>query len=172
MPAVDGPFRVGLGWDRHRLEPLPPHGHGRPLILGGVRLDHHTGPVGHSDGDALLHAITDALLGAVGQPDIGQLFPDDDPRNEAADSAIFLREALQRVRHAGYALTNLDAVVALERPKLAPAKDQIRDNLAHLLDVTPSAISLKGKTGEKIGPVGEGLAIEVHAVALLHKLQP
>jgi 2-C-methyl-D-erythritol 2,4-cyclodiphosphate synthase len=159
--------RVGLGYDLHRLEPLAPAGDGRPMVLGGVRLEHPTGPVGHSDGDALLHAVTDAILGALGEPDIGQLFPDTDPRHEAADSRVFLQEAVRRMRAAGLALGNLDAAVILERPKLAPVKDAIRANLAELLGADVSAVNVKGKTGEKVGPVGEGRAVEVHVVALL-----
>lgn len=161
------PLRIGHGYDLHRLEPLAPAGPGRPLILGGVRLDHDRGPVAHSDGDALLHAVTDALLGAIGEPDIGQLFPNDDPRNDAEDSAVFLAEAAKRVAAAGYAVANLDATVILERPKLSPHKDAIRANIARLLGLPLDRVNVKGKTHEKVDAVGEGRAVEVHAVVLL-----
>lgn len=172
MPPPDGdrttdPFRIGHGYDLHRLEPIAPAGAGRPFILGGVRIDHDRGPVGHSDGDALMHAVTDALLGAIGQPDIGQLFPDTDPRHDGEDSAVFLREAARRVADAGYTLTNLDATVICERPKLKDHKDAMRARIAEVLEVDPSRVNLKGKTHERVDAVGEGRAIEVHAVALL-----
>jgi 2-C-methyl-D-erythritol 2,4-cyclodiphosphate synthase len=160
-------FRIGHGYDLHRLEPLAPAGPGRPLILGGVRVDHNRGPVAHSDGDALLHAVTDALLGAIGEPDIGQLFPNDDPRNDAEDSAVFLAEATKRVAAAGYTVANLDATVILERPKLSPHKDALRANIARLLGLPLDRINVKGKTHEKVDAVGEGRAVEVHAVVLL-----
>lgn len=160
-------MRIGHGYDLHRLEPLPPHGNGRPLVLGGVRLDHDRGPVAHSDGDAVLHAITDALLGALSEPDIGQLFPDTDPRHESQDSSIFLAEAASRVRKAGYLLANLDATVILERPKLAPHKDEMRRTIARLLGVGIDRVNLKGKTHERVDAVGEGRAVEVHCVCLL-----
>ncbi len=170
------PLRIGHGYDLHRLEPVAPAGPGRPLILGGMRIDHDpplkTGPVAHSDGDALLHAITDALLGAISQPDIGQLFPNDDPRHDAQDSAIFLAEAARRVASAGYAIANLDATVILERPKLSPHKDAIRANLARLLNLPLDRVNVKGKTHEKVDAVGEGRAIEVHAVVLLTRHEP
>ncbi|MBL0922778.1 MAG: 2-C-methyl-D-erythritol 2,4-cyclodiphosphate synthase, partial [Phycisphaerales bacterium] len=125
------------------------------------------GPVAHSDGDALLHAVTDALLGAVGEPDIGQLFPNTDPRHESQDSAVFLEAAAARVRDRGYELLNLDAVVVLEEPKLGPIKEQIRGRIAALLRVHPSQVNVKGKTHESVDAVGEGRAIETHVVALL-----
>lgn len=137
------------------------------MILGGIKLDHDVGPIAHSDGDALMHAITDALLGALGEPDIGQLFPDNDPRHEAQDSAVFLAEAVRRVRAAEYAIANVDATVVLERPRLIQYKDAIRRNLARVLDVDRSCVNVKGKTHEKVDAVGQGLAMEVHVVALL-----
>ncbi len=121
----------------------------------------------HSDGDALLHAVTDAILGALAEPDIGQLFPDDDPRWKDGDSRRFLEEALRRMRARGYELSNLDATVICERPKLGPRKEELRRTLATLLGAEPSCINLKGKTHERVDAVGEGRAIEVHAVALL-----
>jgi 2-C-methyl-D-erythritol 2,4-cyclodiphosphate synthase len=128
--------------------------------------------VGHSDGDALLHAVTDALLGAIAEPDIGQRFPNDDPRNEARNSADFLAEALARITAAGYRIANLDATVILERPKLSPRKPEIRANLARLLALPESCVNIKGKTHEKVDAVGEGRAIETHAVVLLDPSGP
>jgi 2-C-methyl-D-erythritol 2,4-cyclodiphosphate synthase len=160
-------LRIGHGYDLHRLEPLAPAGPGRPLVLGGVRFDHDRGPVAHSDGDALYHAVTDALLGALAQPDIGQLFPDTDPRHESQDSEVFLTEAARRVRDAGWRVVNLDCTVILERPKLGPRKDEMRANLARVLGVPLADVNLKGKTHEKVDAVGEGRAVEVHAVVLL-----
>jgi len=144
-----------------------PQGAGRPFVLGGLRIDHDRGPVGHSDGDALLHAVTDAILGALADPDIGQLFSDGDPRWDGADSAIFLAEAVRRMKARGLRLGNLDATVICERPKIGPVKESIRARLAELLGVEMSAINIKGKTHEKVDAVGEGRAIEVHVVALL-----
>ncbi len=163
------PFRIGHGYDLHRLEPVAPAGEGRPFVLGGLAFDHDRGPVGHSDGDALLHAITDALLGALGLEDIGQLFPDTDPAWDGTDSRVFLAAALDRVRHAGYVLGNLDATVILERPKIGPRKAELRRTLATLLGVPMERVNLKGKTHERVDAVGEGRAIEVHVVALLHR---
>ena len=163
-------LRIGHGYDLHRLEPLDDAGSQpgvRPLILGGVTIPHDRGPVAHSDGDALLHAITDALLGAIGEPDIGQLFPDTDPRHDAQDSAVFLEEAVRRVHARGLAPTNIDATVILERPKLSPHKPQILANLARLLRLPPDRVNLKGKTHGRVDAVGEGRAVEVHVVVLL-----
>ena len=167
------PFRVGLGYDLHRLEPLEPAGKGRPLVLGGVRFEAPVvdgvavGPVGHSDADALLHAITDALLGAIGAPDIGQLFPDEDPRHESGDSRVFLEEAARRVRAAGYEIGNIDATVVLERPKLGPRKAEVRASIAAMLRLDPSRVNVKGKTHERVDAVGQGRAVEAQAVVLL-----
>jgi 2-C-methyl-D-erythritol 2,4-cyclodiphosphate synthase len=146
-------------------------GQGRPLVLGGVGFDHSMGPISHSDGDALLHAATDAILGALGLPDIGQLFPDDDPRHESRDSSDFLLEAMRRARAAGYELANLDATVILERPKLSPQKDRMRLRLAELLGVPLASVNIKGKTHERVDAVGEGRAVEVHVVVLLEGTQ-
>ncbi len=157
--------RVGHGYDLHRLEPADSGG--RLMVLGGVRLAHDRGPVGHSDGDALLHAVTDAILGALGLPDIGELFPDTDPAWAGADSGVFLREAVRRMTEAGWSIVNLDATVILERPKLMPVKGAIRARLAELLGVDVPRVNVKGKTHEKVDAVGEGRAVEVHAVVLL-----
>ncbi len=163
------PLRIGHGYDLHRLEPMRPEGNGRPFILAGVRFDHPLGPVGHSDGDAVYHAVTDALLGALGQPDIGQLFPDNDPRWDGSDSRVFLEEAAQRLVSGGWRLVNLDITVICERPKLSPRKGEMIANIARLLGVEIGQVNLKGKTHEKVDAVGEGRAVEVHVVALIAK---
>lgn len=170
--AASDAFRVGHGYDLHRLEPSPPEGRGRPFILGGVRLEHPTGPVGHSDGDALYHAVTDALLGAIGAPDIGQLFPDTDPRHDNENSRVYIEEAARRIREAGFEPVNLDCTVILEKPKLSPVKEQMRRNIAACLGIDVSRVNLKGKTHEKVDAVGEGRAVEVHVVALLARSIP
>lgn len=159
--------RIGHGWDRHRLAAVAPAGPGRPLVLGGVGLASAVGPVAHSDGDALAHAVTDAVLGAAGLGDIGQMFPDSDPALEGADSLGLLASAIERVRDAGWAVGNLDATVLLEAPKLGPAREGIRQNLARVLGVSPGTVNLKAKTGEGVGVVGTGQAVEAHAVVLL-----
>ncbi len=165
--ATPGALRIGHGYDLHRLELVAPIGPGRPLVVGGVRFEHESGPVSHSDGDALLHAITDAVLGALALPDIGQLFPNDDPSNESTDSRVFLEKASALARDAGWSVGNLDATVILERPKLGSSKGAIREAIATSLGCEVSRVNIKGKTGESVGPVGEGRAIEAHAVVLL-----
>lgn len=163
-------FLIGHGYDLHRLEPVGPEaGAGRPFVLGTVPIAHDRGPVAHSDGDALLHAVTDALLGALAEPDIGQLFPDTDPRHEAQDSRVFLAEAVRRTHAAGYRVSNLDATVICERPKLGPHKQAVRAALAALLGVPAGRVNVKGKTHERVDAVGEGRAIEVHAVVMLER---
>jgi 2-C-methyl-D-erythritol 2,4-cyclodiphosphate synthase len=154
-------YRVGLGQDCHRLEP------GRALILGGVRVEHERGLAGHSDADVLLHAITDALLGAAGLGDIGEMFPDTDPRHRGADSGGLLTAALAAVAGRGWKVVNLDCTVAAERPKLSPHKPAIRRRVAELLGVSPEAVNVKAKTGEKVGPVGREEAMTAEAVVLL-----
>jgi 2-C-methyl-D-erythritol 2,4-cyclodiphosphate synthase len=171
-PSIHQRLRVGHGYDLHRLEPIAPAGRGRPFVLGGVRLEHDQGPVAHSDGDALYHAITDALLSATGQPDIGQLFPDTDPRHDAQDSAVFLAAAVAKVQALGWEIGNIDATVILERPKLSPRKDEMRANIARLLGLPLDAVNLKGKTHEKVDAVGEGRAVEVHCVVLMGRAGP
>lgn len=160
-------LRVGHGYDLHRLEPPPPRGAGRPLVLAGERFQHDLGPVAHSDGDAVYHAVTDAMLGALGLPDIGRLFPDDDPRHAAQDSAVFVREAVGRARAEGWQAVNLDVTVVLERPKLGAARAAMRANLADLLGVGVERVNVKGKTHEGVDAVGAGRAVEVHCVVLL-----
>ena len=137
------------------------------MILAGVKLQHPTGPVGHSDGDVVYHAVTDAILGALGEPDIGQLFPDTDPANEAMDSRVFVEAAAQKMRESGYAVGNLDITIVCEQPKVGPHKEQMIANIAQLLGCDLSGVNLKGKTHEQVDAIGEGRAIEVHAVVLL-----
>jgi len=156
-------IRVGSGHDTHRLA------EGYPLILGGVRIDHAKGLVGHSDADAVLHAVTDALLGAVGMGDIGDAFPDTDPQWKGADSSIFLREALAKLTRTGWKLVNADVTVFAQEPKLGPVKVAIRDNLAELLGVPSDCVNVKAKTGEKVGHIGRGEAIGCHAVVLVER---
>jgi 2-C-methyl-D-erythritol 4-phosphate cytidylyltransferase/2-C-methyl-D-erythritol 2,4-cyclodiphosphate synthase len=160
LPAL----RIGNGYDLHRLVA------GRPLILGGVTIPFDRGLEAHSDGDAICHAVTDAVLGAVGAGDIGRLFPDSDPQWKNADSVEMLRGAAAIVRSAGYAVANVDVVVIAQKPKLSPHVDAIRGNLAGALGCDPSQISVKGKTNEGVDSVGAGESIAVHAVALLNRL--
>ncbi len=155
------PFRVGEGWDTHILVP------GRRLMLGGIEVPHSMGLMGHSDADALLHAITDALFGAVGLGDIGRHFPDTDVNFKGADSAVLLAEAMKRVRAAGYELGNLDATVIAQAPKLAPHIPAMCERIAAVLGVALNQVNVKAKTAEKLGPVGQGLAMEARAVVLL-----
>lgn len=155
--------RVGSGHDTHRLVA------GRPLILGGVRVEYVKGLDGHSDADVVLHAVTDALLGAAALGDIGDLFPDTDPANRDADSRVFLAAALERLTAAGWRVGNLDVTVFAQEPKLGPVKATIRTRLAELLGVPADAVSVKAKTGEKVGHVGRGEAIGCHAVVLIGK---
>ncbi len=154
-------YRIGHGFDLHRLEP------DLPLIVGGERLEHDRGCAAHSDGDVVYHAVTDAILGALGQEDIGQLFPDNDAAWKGADSRIFVEEAAKRMRAAGYAVGNIDVTVILQRPKLSPHKAAIRSNLANLLGCDRSQVNLKGKTHEQVDALGENRAIACHVVVLL-----
>ncbi len=156
-------FRIGQGYDVHALVIH------RKLILGGVHVPFEKGLLGHSDADALLHAITDALLGAAGLNDIGQLFPDTDPEYKDMDSRILLRAALQKVQAAGFQIGNVDATMICQRPKLASFLPEMIKNIAADLAVTPSHINLKAKTNESLGHLGRGEGIAVHAVALLYK---
>ena len=157
-------LRIGEGWDIHALVP------GRPLILGGIHIPHPSGLLGHSDADALLHAITDALLGAAALGDIGTLFPDTDACFAGADSAQLLAHAMQRVAAQGYLVLNLDTTVIAQAPKLAPYKAAMQARIAAVLGLQPSQVNVKAKTAEKMGPVGQGLAIECRAVALLQRV--
>ena len=159
--------RIGHGYDLHRLEPLSPDGSGRPMVLAGIPLDHDRGPVGHSDGDVVLHAVTDALLGAICEPDIGQLFPDTDPQHDGADSSQFLQEAVRRVQDRGFQIGNIDITIICQQPKIGPHKESMRTRLSSLLACDLDSVNIKGKTHEEVDAVGEGRAIEVHAVVLL-----
>ncbi len=162
MPSPS--YRVGLGHDRHRLIA------GRPLILGGVTIPFDFGLDGHSDADVLLHAITDALLGAVGAGDIGELFPNTDPQWKNADSVVFLQAALGEVRRRGYEIGNVDCTLHAERPKLSPHKEAIAGRLAELLGIGRDQVNVKAKTGEKVGPIGRGEAIDADAVVILQRI--
>ena len=153
-------FRIGYGWDSHEFK------RGIPLKIGGVTLPHPKGLGGHSDGDVLLHAVTDALLGAVAAPDIGSLFPPSNPKWKGADSAVFLREALERIRGAGYAVANMDSTLILAAPKIGPHAAAIRAHLAKLLSVSMDAVGVKAKTPEGMGTENAAIA---HVVVLLEK---
>jgi 2-C-methyl-D-erythritol 2,4-cyclodiphosphate synthase len=156
-------FRIGIGYDSHRLV------EGRQLILGGEVVPHSAGLKGHSDGDALCHAIIDAILGAAALGDIGRHFPDSDPQYKGANSLALLMRAVAIIHEAGYLVENVDAVVIAEWPKLAPHLDRIRARLAGALGVDAGAVSVKGKTNEGMGELGQGEGIAVHAVALLRR---
>jgi len=154
-------MRVGIGHDTHRLAA------GGRLRLGGVDIPHERHAVGHSDADVLLHAVTDALLGAAALGDIGELFPDTDPANKNRDSAEMLRQAASRVAAAGFVIRNLDCIVFAERPKLGPHKQAIRHRIAEILSLQPSQIGVKAKTGEGVGEIGREEIIAAQCVALL-----
>jgi 2-C-methyl-D-erythritol 2,4-cyclodiphosphate synthase len=154
-------LRIGEGWDIHALVP------GRKLVIGGVEIPFERGLLGHSDADVLMHAITDALLGAATLGDIGKHFPDTDARFKGADSMTLLAETAKRVRAQGFQIGNVDSTVIAQAPKLAAHIDAMRDRIAQALDITPDRVNVKAKTAEKLGPVGEGLAIEARAIALL-----
>jgi 2-C-methyl-D-erythritol 2,4-cyclodiphosphate synthase len=156
-------IRVGEGWDVHALVP------GRQLILGGVEIAHIAGLLGHSDADVLLHAITDAVLGAAGLGDIGRHFPDTDAQFKGANSSVLLQEAMRRVRAQGWVLVNVDSTIVAQAPKLAPHMAAINAGVAKALGVALDQVNVKAKTAEKLGPVGMGQSIEARAVALLHK---
>ncbi len=156
-------MRVGYGYDVHRLT------EGRRCIIGGVDIPFEKGLLGHSDADVLLHAITDALLGAAALGDIGSHFPDTDPKYAGADSLLLLKEAARLVRQAGWQIGNVDSTVVAQRPKLAPHIRQMRENIALALKISPEQISVKGKTEEGLGFTGTGAGIAAHAVCLLEK---
>ncbi len=156
-------MRVGFGYDVHRLVK------GRPLILGGIRVPFERGLEGHSDADVLLHAITDALLGAAAMGDIGALFPDSDPRWKDADSRLLLAEVVERLRTEGWYVENVDTTVAMQRPKLRPHIDAMRETIAPILHVTPDCVSVKATTTEKLGFVGREEGVAAWAVCLLRR---
>ena len=159
-------LRVGIGHDTHRLVP------GGPLRLGGVDIAFDQQLEGHSDADVLLHAVTDALLGASGLGDIGEMFPDTDPANEGRDSAELLAAAAARIRQAGWEIINLDCIIFAQKPKITPHKQPMRSRLAEVLSIQPDQVGIKAKTGEAVGPVGRGEAIMTQCVALLQRGQP
>lgn len=154
-------MRVGEGWDVHQLVA------GRRLVIGGVEIPFDKGLLGHSDADVLLHAITDALLGAAALGDIGRHFPDTDPQFSGADSTVLLAEAVRRVRAQGYAIVNIDSTVIAQAPRLAPHVDAMRAAIARVLALEVGQVNVKAKTAEKLGPVGEGRSIEARAIVLL-----
>jgi 2-C-methyl-D-erythritol 2,4-cyclodiphosphate synthase len=153
--------RVGIGYDIHRLV------EGQRLVVGGVEIEHTKGTVGHSDADAVLHAVTDAFLGAAGLPDIGDLFPDTDPAYEGADSRVLLKDAMKRVTARGFTPGNIDVIVHAEAPKMSPYKRRIAESIASLTGLSPDEVSVKAKTNEGMGPLGHADAIACTAVALV-----
>jgi 2-C-methyl-D-erythritol 2,4-cyclodiphosphate synthase len=159
-------IRVGSGHDTHRLV------EGRPLILGGVTIPHARGLDGHSDADVVLHAITDALLGAAGLGDIGEHYPDTDPNWKGADSRLFLNETLPKLNRLGWRIVNLDVTILAQEPKLGPVKAAIRESLASLMAVPLDAVNVKAKTGERVGHIGRCEAIGCHAVVLIERTSP
>lgn len=155
--------RIGLGHDTHRLGP------GDALVIGGLRIPHDRAAIGHSDADVLLHAITDAILGAASLGDIGELFPDTDPANRGRDSGDMLRRAYDAVQESGWRIVNLDCVIFAQRPKILPHRPAIRRRIAEILGIDESAVWLKAKTGEGVGPIGEQLAIAAECVVLVDR---
>lgn len=156
-------YRIGLGYDIHRLA------RARKLFLGGVEIPFKKGLIGHSDADALLHAVSDALLGAAGEADIGELFPDTDPRYSGISSAALMKEVCVLVRAKGFAINNIDTVVVAEEPKLAPFKKQMRQSMAEILNIPEECVNIKSKTNEKTGDIGKARAIAAYAVVMLSK---
>ncbi len=154
-------FRVGIGYDIHRLV------EGRRLVVGGIEIEHAKGLLGHSDADVVLHAITDALLGAAGLPDIGDLFPDTDPAYKDADSRAMLKDAMERVQATGFEAGNLDVIIHAEAPKMSPYKRRIAESIASLTGLSPQRVSVKAKTNEGMGPLGYADAIACTAIASL-----
>lgn len=158
-------MRVGIGHDTHRLV------EGRPLILGGVAIEHPRGLAGHSDADVVLHALTDALLGAAGLGDIGDAYPDTDPAYKDCDSSRFVRETMARLRKENWRPVNVDVIIFAQQPKLGPVKTAIRRRLAELLELSAEAVNVKAKTGEHVGTIGRGEAIACQAVVLIDRLR-
>ena len=162
---IELPFRIGQGYDLHRLT------EGRKLILGGVDISHPKGLLGHSDADCLTHALADAILGALGLPDIGHYFPDNDPENAGLDSQHILAKATEECRSAGYMVGNIDLTILAERPKLAPHIEAIKNSLSKTLKIYPSQIGIKATTNEGLGPVGREEGIATLAVCLLVRIK-
>ena len=156
-------MRIGIGFDIHKMVP------GKKLVIGGVVIPHTHGPLAHSDGDVLLHAITDAVLGAAALPDIGQMFPDTDAKYKNADSSILLGQALQKVSARGFRVVSVDSIVMAQEPKIAPHKELICQKIASVLSLEPGRVSVKGRTFEGMGEIGRGEAIAAQAVVLIRK---
>ncbi|HOW50772.1 MAG TPA: 2-C-methyl-D-erythritol 2,4-cyclodiphosphate synthase [bacterium] len=156
-------FRTGIGFDVHRFA------EGRDLYLGGVKIPHGRGLLGHSDADVLLHAVTDALLGAAGLGDIGELFPDSDPRYKGIRSTVLFEEAMRRLTAAGWRIINCDAVLVCEEPKILPHREAIRVSLAQLMNIDQTCVMVKGKTSEKLGFTGRGEGIAAQAIVLIER---
>eukprot|EP00466_Bigelowiella_natans_P017701 jgi/Bigna1/92736/estExt_fgenesh1_pm.C_610007 len=167
VPPIDSDplVRIGHGWDIHRLEA------GLPLTIGGVKIPFEKGTVAHSDGDVLYHSLTDAILGAIGMPDIGQLFPDTDPRWKGADSHVFMSEAHKLMTERGYRIGNVDITLIVQKPKLKDIKPEMAENIVGLLKTQPSRVNIKARTHENVDSVGEVRALACHAVVLLEKIQ-
>lgn len=160
-------FRAGFGYDSHRLET------GRKLMIGGVEIPHSKGAIAHSDGDALLHAICDALLGAAGFEDIGSQFPDNDPKYRNINSLILLQKTNDLLKKEQWNINNIDATVILEQPKLAPFKENIKNKIAQILNIEPSRVAIKAKTNEKMDAIGAGNAIAAYtAVTIIRNINP
>lgn len=163
-PDISSPLknlRVGIGHDRHRL------GASRPLSIGGVEIEHEVGLIGHSDADVLLHAVTDAILGALSEGDIGEWFPDTSDENKGRDSKEMLAIVLEKARGGRFRILNLDCTIHAQRPKFSPHKNRIRESIALLLGIDADRVSVKAKTGEKVGPVGRGESIDTDVVVLI-----
>ncbi|MEM6688016.1 MAG: 2-C-methyl-D-erythritol 2,4-cyclodiphosphate synthase [Planctomycetota bacterium] len=157
------PFRIGLGYDSHRL------GNGGPLVIGGMEIPAEVHAIGHSDADVVLHALTDAILGSVAKEDIGRLFPDDADENRDRDSRDFVAEAMRILNQSEYQIANVDAVILAERPKMAPHIDEMRKVISELLEIEIDQVSLKAKTGEGVGEIGSGVAIAARVVTLVYR---
>lgn len=157
------PFRIGLGYDSHRL------GNGGPLIIGGIEVPSEVHAIGHSDADVVLHALTDAILGSVAKEDIGRLFPNDAAENKDRDSRDFVTEALRILKQCKYQVGNVDAVILAERPKMAPHIDEMRRVISGLLEITIDQVSVKAKTGEGVGEIGSGVAIAARVITLVYR---
>src|SRR4051794_13376209 len=155
-------MRIGYGFDSHEFKP------GVPLIIGGVKLEHDKGLAGHSDGDVLLHAVTDALLGAVAAGDIGSFFPPTDPKWKGANSRVFVEEALEQIRRAGYRIINLDSTLILSAPKIGPVAKRLQQSVAELLNIEPTCVGIKAKTPEGMGTENAAIA---HVVVLLEEVR-
>ena len=157
-------FRVGIGHDLHRLGP------DRPLILGGLKVEHPRGLIGHSDADVVLHSLTDALLGAAGFGDIGDAYPDTDPKYKDCDSRLFVTETLKKLGEHDWRIVNIDVTIFAQEPKLGPIKMKMREHLASMLRLAVDAVNVKAKTGEKVGAIGRGEAIGCQVIALIEKV--